>query len=357
MSLGLRHSKHLFYNTQNFIDMHVSQPPRVSFIIPTLNAAPILRRCLSAIRTQQYPQKNIEIIIADGGSADDTISIAKEFGAKIIKNPEVLHEPGKSRASKIAHGDIFFYIDADNILSHKEWLLCMVKPYIEVKGVVGLLPQTIPAPDSNPIDRYLGYLFTDPFTWFIYGDAANPKTYEKIFRPIKKTHDYQIFKFIGPDYPLFGLSQGVGTVSTFRRIGRAHADDIMAGMKLIDEDGLVAYVPHAGVYHCHVSGLGSFIAKYRWRIRNNISQTVKGMGIENRKKYFSQFRQLKMVLYIPYAFSIMLPFVDAIKLSIKNNDLVMLWHVPISFVLAFLIVSETIRMKLFPKTDPGIYGK
>ena len=51
--------------------------PKVSFIIPTLNAAGILGNCLASIRNQDYPKERYEILVVDGGSKDGTQDIAR----------------------------------------------------------------------------------------------------------------------------------------------------------------------------------------------------------------------------------------------------------------------------------------
>ena len=44
---------------------------KISVVTPTLNAASVLEAELESIRSQNYPQDKIEIIIADGGSTDN----------------------------------------------------------------------------------------------------------------------------------------------------------------------------------------------------------------------------------------------------------------------------------------------
>ena len=74
--------------------------PRVCFIIPTLNAAAMLPACLRSIRNQDYPAEQIKIIVADGGSTDNSAEIAKAHGAQVLNNPAAaLRSPAGGRAS------------------------------------------------------------------------------------------------------------------------------------------------------------------------------------------------------------------------------------------------------------------
>ena len=314
--------------------------PKVSFIIPTLNAGDILPRCLNAIRSQEYPTQLVEIIIADGGSTDSTLEIAKTFGARIIVNPEILHEPGKDRASKVAKGEIFFFTDADNILENNSWLINMVYVYIKEPEAVVFLPQTVPAPDSISLDRYLGYLSTDPFTWFIYKNAASPRDYKKMYAPIKSTFSYELYRFTPNNHPLIGLTQGFGTRRSFNRGAIGHADDILAMIKLIEEKGIIAYVTTAGIYHYHVTSVNNFINKYRWRVRNNLRQDISGMGLVNRLQYFNTERKIRIFLFLPYALTLIGPFLDTLRLIIKYKDAVLLWHPLATFLIATIILWE-----------------
>ena len=56
----------------------------LSIIIPTLNSGRTLEACLAAIRGQNFPRHELEIVIADADSTDDTLAIARRHGVEQI---------------------------------------------------------------------------------------------------------------------------------------------------------------------------------------------------------------------------------------------------------------------------------
>lgn len=138
----------------------------VSFIIPTLNAGNVLESCLKSIRSQTL--KNIEIIIADGGSIDQTINIARKYKTKIINNPLKTAEAGKAVGLRQTTGQFIALIDSDNILPSKNWLKKMLLPFQENPTIVGSEPIKFTyRKNGGFIERYSALLgANDPYAWF-----------------------------------------------------------------------------------------------------------------------------------------------------------------------------------------------
>lgn len=92
--------------------MNNQKNPKVSIIIPTFNSGKFLDKCLYSIKTQKYDGE-IEIIVVDDGSTDNTIQIAKKYGCKIIKNPKRGRAEAKNEGIRHSSGDYLFFVDSD----------------------------------------------------------------------------------------------------------------------------------------------------------------------------------------------------------------------------------------------------
>src|SRR6202158_5016915 len=71
----LRHSRSL----DDESDIPLANPPLVSVIVPARNEAHNIARCVSSILSTTYP--NLELIVVDDSSADETAAIAREAAA------------------------------------------------------------------------------------------------------------------------------------------------------------------------------------------------------------------------------------------------------------------------------------
>lgn len=85
----------------------------LSIIIPALNEEKYLPLLLRSIKDQDFSE-DYEIIVADAGSKDKTIEIARSFGCKTVKGG--LPAIGRNSGAKIAKGKSLLFLDADVVL-------------------------------------------------------------------------------------------------------------------------------------------------------------------------------------------------------------------------------------------------
>lgn len=92
-----------------------------SVIVPVLNDAARLERCLASIRANRYDPHFIQLIVADNGSVDDSPVVARRLGATVLSLPGVRVATLRNAAAHDAKGDILAFIDADHEIV-PDWL-------------------------------------------------------------------------------------------------------------------------------------------------------------------------------------------------------------------------------------------
>ena len=94
-----------------------SKEPLISVIIPVYNVEEYLDRCLESATLQTY--KNIEIILIDDGSTDNSGKMCDEWAQK-DKRIKVVHQENKgvsasrNRGICEAKGKLISFIDSDD---------------------------------------------------------------------------------------------------------------------------------------------------------------------------------------------------------------------------------------------------
>ena len=87
----------------------------ISVIIPTLNAQDHLSHCLTSLMPGLEAGLICELIVSDGGSSDNTVEIAKAWGAEIVLGPA--SRGGQlARGCQAAHGRWMLVLHADTVL-------------------------------------------------------------------------------------------------------------------------------------------------------------------------------------------------------------------------------------------------
>ncbi len=89
---------------------------RITLVTPTLNAARYLPEALASVRSQQWP--DVEHIVMDGGSTDDTLSILGRVPAVRVESgtDSGLYD-AINRGVALASGDVVGFLNADDVLA------------------------------------------------------------------------------------------------------------------------------------------------------------------------------------------------------------------------------------------------
>lgn len=136
--------------------------PKLSVIIPAHNAGKFLERCVNSIVLEKH-QLNMEVLIIENGSSDNTAEVARTLEEKYDYVHLVYSETGVSNARNTginkASGDWIFFLDADDFLP---------------AGVVSVLEQDMA---DQSVDLYL-YSYEKGDSIVSVSDGSGRRVYE-----------------------------------------------------------------------------------------------------------------------------------------------------------------------------------
>jgi len=294
--------------------------PRVSFILPTLNVEALLENCLASIARQTYPRDRYEIILADAHSTDRTREIAKKYGAVILDDDGKNMEEGKRLALRHAAGDYIVFLDADNEISHPDYIELAVKALAANPHALGVEACYPPSPRMSSFCAYLTHRLhiSDPICWLM---SRNPI-------PVGRDGEVERWRLPGDSlsYPL-GANGFV-----FRR---ADLESVKAGEHFQDTHAALHLmlagkrewlrIRGRGVHHYYVQTLGRFVQKRR-RATVHFLQVQEEVPVN----WMNEKPPLPLWMAALYCVTFVGPIWHTVLGLVRDRDPRWLWHVPAS---------------------------
>jgi glycosyltransferase involved in cell wall biosynthesis len=189
-----------------------SKYPTISVIIPTFNSSATIDKCLQSVRTQDYPQDSVEIVIVDGGSKDNTKQIIFRYEVKLFQiDPKKQNvEYNKAIGIQKSKGELLLMLDHDNILPNDNLLKEMIQPFLDHKELVGVETLRYGYDSKNTLlDRYVALFgVADPLAFYIGKADRVSFIYEDYY---KKYHpedcgNYYLVHFANNNIPTIGAN-------------------------------------------------------------------------------------------------------------------------------------------------------
>jgi rSAM/selenodomain-associated transferase 2 len=189
----------------------------ISVIIPTFNEELTITKTLDALSRLVNVS---EVVVVDGGSTDETLSILDNYkGLKklqIVKLGEANRGKQLHEGTKVASGDIFWFIHADT--RPTQGSAKQIKGLMKYSEIVGGNFEIIFAGNSRSA-RFMTWLYPNLLSiGLCYGDSAffvRKDIYEKIggFKPIGAFEDLDLYHRLRKKGRFYHLSQTVTTSS------------------------------------------------------------------------------------------------------------------------------------------------
>lgn len=330
--------------------------PTISVVIATHNSARTLDMCLQSIRTQQYPQDKIEIIVADGASKDETRSIASGYDVRWIAVGPTKQsaEYNKATGIRYAKNEILAMIDHDNVLPHDLWLRNMVLPFFEQKDVVGV--ETLRyhyEPHTSLLDRYFALFGAgDPLVWYL-GKADRLSYIYDTYNASGVVRDYggyYTIRFKPETMPTIGANGFLVRRATLMKNAKTSPGmyfDMDVNVDLIMKGyDTFAFVKDSIL---HLTGYGNvwsflkrrmlFFGQYQRGLDKTSEKPVRRYGILSKKGI------VELGLSIIICASIVIPLIDSLRGYRKIRDYAWFLHPILS--LSFVVMYSWVIIKSY----------
>jgi glycosyltransferase len=250
---------------------------KVSIITATYNSSESIKRTLDSIASQDY--KNIEHIIIDGGSTDDTLEIVKKHHnqiSKIISEKDNGIYDALNKGLKIATGDVIGFLNSDDYFSSDQSVSSIVTAFnasnpdivygdLMYHSVVNNKIKTIRYWKSNPFEAkslFFGWMPPHPT---IYCKREVYETYGDFNSNLKISADYD---FILRVFKLSNLTKKhVPKVIVNMQMGGASNGSIKNLFVKTKEDYIVVKANKCGGFVCvffkNIRKIKQFFNKHR----------------------------------------------------------------------------------------------
>lgn len=106
----------------------MSEKPLISVVVPVYNVAKYLKKSIESIVNQTYT--NLEIILVDDGSKDESGEICEDYSLKdsriiVIHKPNGGLSDARNAGIKQAKGEYITFVDSDDTIDYDMIEFCM----------------------------------------------------------------------------------------------------------------------------------------------------------------------------------------------------------------------------------------
>ncbi len=225
----------------------------ISVIIPTQNAGPRFRELLKSIRCQRQVAE-VEILILDSGSTDETPRIANEFGARTISIDPATFSHGGTRniGGEAARGAFLVFTVQDALPLDDLWLFELVSPMVADPDLKAVSTRQV-RPRGEALPLYPGWTLDDLELNFysrlggknVTIQASKPLNDEDI--PVGKRRLLSFF-----DNVCSCIRRDHFLENSFSPV--VNAEDMDYGYRLLKSGTKFGFVHSTGVVHYHDRG-------------------------------------------------------------------------------------------------------
>lgn len=261
--------------------------PRVSILIPTLNAERDLERLLPALAAQEV-EGGVEVRVCDSSSTDATRQLLRAAGIAVTRIPRADFRHGGTRnlLASQARGEFCLFLSQDARPADPGFVTALVAPFVD-EEVAGATARVLPNPDDDPLTARTALAAPEACERSEVRTLADPANFQALepaerlrhlrFNNVASCIRAEVLRAIPfPDMPFGEDSAWAARAQT-------------AGWKIV-------FAAEAVVHHAHRYRPGEAFERYRvdaafhrrthdHRVRPSLASVLRGVLFEVREDY------------------------------------------------------------------------
>ena len=128
--------------------------PKISVVVVNFNLGSYLKAALDSVVDQAYP--NLELIVVDGGSTDDSVEVIKGFESHIewwVSEPDNGQYDAVQKGFQKSSGEIMYWLNSDDMLQRRALFVVaeVFQSFPEIDWLTGLASEY--HPDGQNVQR------------------------------------------------------------------------------------------------------------------------------------------------------------------------------------------------------------
>jgi glycosyltransferase involved in cell wall biosynthesis len=223
----------------------VSVMSAVTVAIPTLDAGPEFAQLLAAV-SEQCVGGPMELVVCDSGSRDDTVLVARRYGARVIEidRADFSHGGTRNLLMRKSSGEHVAFLTQDAIPADGYWLAALLEGFALADDIGLVFGPYRARPNASPM------VVRELDAWF---SSFAPGSEPRIDRLAPEEREIPAARLLGHRGYFTDANGCVARAAwervPFREVG--YAEDHVLAIEMLRAGFGKVYVPGAAVVHSH----------------------------------------------------------------------------------------------------------
>ena len=226
----------------------------VTVAIPTLNAGADFAQTLRAVRAQRI-DRDMELLVCDSGSSDETVSLARSYGADVLEIPPESFSHGGTRnvLMRRARGTHVAFLTQDAVPAAEDWLAELLEGFTLARNVGLAFGPYHARPGASPS------VVRELTSWFDSFSVGDPRidVLDSVDMDASPRH------FLG-HLGFFTDANGCVARAAWEQVpfrSVPYAEDHLLAQDMLRAGFAKVYVPAAAVIHSHEYSLWQWLRR------------------------------------------------------------------------------------------------